>query len=318
MKHNEKLLIDYIKLIKEDVGDYYGYDSYGGMGGMGGGSNDVLYNAFVKPFVDIIGVTAGSAKEVARKGHTLLKVSVAAALTTFIPVLKDKYKEIFEEDREAIRKIKSDYAQYYDATWEALKHDDILIAAFMFRPDLFLTYGFAKHAPKVAAGLLSIFTGGVTDKYVNAAKEKFQESLVKEDKHAPNMLTKLTNNQKVVSLMSNNENVEELSSQGQEATKEFLSSLFEQAKIALSAKTIEEFEKVTKTKLGGLDELKNLDPQKKKEAENIIFQAAKKKIKDFYQQILLDRISKVTKFGISNKHPFVTIHQAFIKKIEAL
>lgn len=322
MKNQKKLLVEYIKLINEDMGgDYAGigldYQSGYGMGG-GGGSDggDVLYKAFIKPFADVIGVTAGSTKEIVRRAKTVLSVSVEAMSRIIFPFIEDRFDEIFEEEKQDINQIKSEYAEYYNATWEALNHDDVLIAAFMYRPDLFLTYGFAKKAPAVAASLLSVFTGGTIDKYVDAIKSKFDESLIREDRQAPDMLMKLLGNKKVKSKMLDNDKVRTLSNEGQRIVEKFLSSLYEEASRALSAKSIEDFEKLSKKKSKEVEALKNLDPQKKKKAEQLVFQASKKKIKAFYLDILFKRIEKLKKFGISEDHPFIKVHKETAKKIE--
>lgn len=329
---SKKILIEYIKLINEDMGlsggDYAGIalDPYSAQSGMGGGGfnmtmgalkDDVLYKAFVKPFVDIVGVAAGSTKEIARKAITLIKVSVDAFLTSLFPILGDSFDEIFEEDKNAIEQIKSEYSAYYEATWEALMHDDVVIAAFMYRPDLFLAYGFAKKAPKIAADLLSIFTGGATDKYIDAIKSRFSESVILEKKQNITLQSLIKNDQ-VKTIMQKNSDLRSLSSKGQEVTNNFLSALLEQCKNVLSAKTVEEFQKVTKTKVKEIEEIKKLDPKKKKEFEQLIFQASRVKIKAFYIKILLERIQKVQKAGISDDHPFIKVHKEAIKKIEMM
>lgn len=173
MSPSGRLLREYIRhLIIEDFdGGDIGY-----MGGFGGGgygmyfaSPDDMYSTFVKPFVDVVDVTAGKAKELSEKTKTLLKVAFETIATTVIPILRDSYGEIFKEEEEAIDRIRSEYADVYQATWDAFANHDVLVAAFMYNPVAFLTMGFAKRVPVAAAKLLSVVSAGELDPHIGKA-----------------------------------------------------------------------------------------------------------------------------------------------------
>ena len=165
----KKLLRECIKetLLSEDMGGDYaglGLDPMAGSPyGAHFASGDQLYNIFIKPFADVVGVAAGKTKEVSVKAQTLLKVTFESVLTTLLPIFKDKYEEIFASEKQKIDQIKSEYADVYQATWDAFQDADVMIAAFMFRPDLFITAQFAKKAPRAAAEILSVLSGGSLD-----------------------------------------------------------------------------------------------------------------------------------------------------------
>jgi hypothetical protein len=169
------LLREWIKqVVNEEYGglggDYagLGLDPMAGMPyGMHYASNDQLYKIFVKPFVDVIGVTAGKASELSVKAQSVLKVTFESVMTTLLPFLSSNYSEIFVEERKRLDKIKSEYADVYNATWEAFNEADVMIAAFMYRPDLFLTSKIAANAPKLASHLLEIVTGGAIGAFLS-------------------------------------------------------------------------------------------------------------------------------------------------------
>lgn len=162
------------RALRECIKEILKEDDYGGLGlgdavGINAGgahfaSGDAMYNTFIKPFVDVVGVAAGKTKEVSQKAQTLLKVSFETIATSLIPVLRDSYEKIFAHEEDEIEKIRSQYASVYQDTWDAFNEMDILIPAFMYRPDLFITAKFIKKAPKAAAKLLSTLSGGALDK----------------------------------------------------------------------------------------------------------------------------------------------------------
>lgn len=174
MRQKQDLLRVYIReLLKEDDGGMGGYGGLGGLGGLSDGmigpygmefvNRNELYDIFVQPFANVFGVAAGKVKELTQKTITLGRVVLEAVATTFLFWLRDDYAKIFENEKERIDKIRSEYGHYYDDVWNSLGNSDVMIAAFMYNPGLFLTTHLAKKAPRVAANLLSILTGGHLD-----------------------------------------------------------------------------------------------------------------------------------------------------------
>lgn len=171
MRRTNRLLREYVReVLNEEMGGDYaglGIDSSSMVGanpyGQSFGSGSELYNVFVKPFVDVVQTAAGSAKQLSASAQTVVKVGFEAIMTSLIPMLSDDYERLFANEKAKLDKIKGEYAAVYKSNWDAFKDHDFLLAAFMYRPDMFLDAKLAKQAPKVCASLLSILSGGALD-----------------------------------------------------------------------------------------------------------------------------------------------------------
>jgi hypothetical protein len=181
------------KRINEDYGGYGG--DYAGLGldtAMGGmspfgahfASGNQLYNAFVKPFVDVVQTAAGKTKEITRSSLTLLATVFESVKTTLVPALKANYEKIFEQEKKDLEKIRSEYQSVYNSTWEAFADPDVMIPAFMMRPDLFVTAKFIRESPKVAKNLLNILTGGKIERLFKPKEKEKRKYTTKLDKFA--------------------------------------------------------------------------------------------------------------------------------------
>lgn len=172
----EKVLLqEYVReVLKEDDGGVYGdlamFDATHSPWGVSFGSNDQLYNIFVKPFTDVVQTAAGKTKELSQRGQTLLKVAFETIATTLIPILTDSYNEIFEKEKERINKIRSEYAEVYQSNWDAFKDEDFQLLMFMYSPANFVIGKLAKKTPVAAINILSTLTGGTVDDYLNNIK----------------------------------------------------------------------------------------------------------------------------------------------------
>jgi hypothetical protein len=168
-KSTKKLIREYVsEVLKEYDDGSYGMDlSMYGMGGGVYGSGADLYNAFIKPFTDVIGTAVGKTKEVIRRGTTVLNVAFENLVTTLVPFLTDSYDEIFASEKADLQQIRSQYAEYYDATEKALGSTDAKMVAFLAFPGAALTGKFIKDAPDAAQAVLSVATGGLSDKLLS-------------------------------------------------------------------------------------------------------------------------------------------------------
>src|SRR5690606_12308728 len=147
---DERLIREYIRsILTED--DFGGLDlgDMGGPGGMDftGGDPKKLYNIFVKPFTDVVLTAAGKGKEFSSKVQTFAQTAFEALATSLIPVLSSDYDRIFAADKERIDKLRSEYKDVYDATWTALRDNDVLAAAFAYAPTQMITLGALRNAP---------------------------------------------------------------------------------------------------------------------------------------------------------------------------
>lgn len=170
-----RVLRQYIRhiLAENDLGGFdmsgYGYGMGMGMGGgMYGGwegaSGEGLFKAFIEPFTDVVKTAVGETKQLVRRGHTLLRVAFETVMTTLIPILTDSYDEIFAEEKADLERIKGDYADVYARTDEALKGDAEALA-FILAPGAVAAKGVFNHAPTAAASMISVLSGGKSDKY---------------------------------------------------------------------------------------------------------------------------------------------------------
>lgn len=174
------MLRQYVRALLKEEGDHAGYTAHdimqAGMDmnpyGMHYGSNDALYNAFIKPFVDVAQTAAGKAKEMSQRTQTLAKVAFESIATSVIPILRDDYKEIFDNEKKAIQKIRQEYSEVYKSNWDALLNDDVMAVAFFYNPTAFFTVQLARKAPNILLNLTSILTGGEIDNWVEKVRSK--------------------------------------------------------------------------------------------------------------------------------------------------
>lgn len=327
-------------MLKED-------DGFGGLGdvmagapyGMHYASGDQMYNIFIKPFADVIGVAVGKAKELSQRSQTLLKVAFESIATTLVPILKDSYGEIFAREKEKIDKIRSEYSDIYNATWDAFKRTDVLIAAFMYRPDLFMTVQFARKAPKAAAKLLSILSGGSLDRVLSGILKPdtggFRigrspegpgvpvESVIREknDKGKGDKVDKLValmKHDKVKEVLANSPKVKQMSKVGQELVQGTLRSVFEQARTVLGAKSLQDLQQKLGKRLPGMDELAQVPQQERRAAEQQLLAGVKKSMKEFYIKQLEAQVKTAIDAGVPQNHPYVKDYTGVINKIREL
>lgn len=331
------------EMLQEDFGGDYGGTGLDPMGGAPYGmhfaSQDQMYQIFVKPFADVVGVAAGKTKELSQKGQTLLKVAFESIATTLVPILKDSYGEIFAHEKEEIDKIRSEYSDVYNATWDAFKEMDVLIAAFMYRPDLFMTVQFARKAPKAAAKLLSVLSGGTLDKVLTGILKGGGEGKKTDHSEGPGMpiesalhekgdeqkpdskvdkLAALMKNDKVRDVLANSPKVQQMSQKGQQLVQGTLKQVFEQVQAVLTAKSLQDVQQKLGKKLPGLDKLQQVPQQERQKAEVDLLKGIKGGMKEFYVKQLEGQVKAAVDAGVPQDHPYVKDYQGVISKIKSL
>lgn len=357
------------RALRECIREILKEDDYAGLGlgdnnagapyGAHYADSDALYKTFIKPFADVFSVAAGKTKEASQKAQTLLKVSFETIATTLIPVLRDDYAEIFAHEKEEIDKIRSEYGSVYQATWDAFNEMDILIPAFMYRPDLFITAKFIKKAPKAAAKLLSVLSGGALDKTLGKLLKPdapnqgtgigssgggggpgmgggdgfgysmeslvLSTELVLEDKpkkqqgeSVADKLIKLVNDKRVKEMISNGEQTQRASRVGQNLVRNTLKDVFERAQSVLSAKNLNDIQRITGKQAKGAEELNRLPQEQRQQAEAALVKTLKKSMKEFYVKQLEAHVKSVVDAGLSQDHPFVKDYLGVIQKLRQL
>lgn len=341
-----KLVREFVRevLKEDDYGSIMAGDQFANYGAHYGSGSD-LYNVFIKPFTDVVKTAAGKTKELSQKAQTLVKVSFEALATSLVPALSDSYAEIFADEKEKIDQIKSEYAEVYNSTWDTFRENDVLVAAFLYRPDLFLTATLAKKAPQATAKLLSVLSGGTLDKVLNKFKVTrpagkpnisgggsgdgnyggfggggFGESIVRENKGdgPEDKLVKLVQHKKVKDVLAKSQKTQEMSRLGQQLTRNTLKRVFEQAQGVLSAKSIDDVIKATGANVKGVEELKKVPEQERQKAEQVILAGVKKSMKEFYVKSLEAQLKQALDAGTPSEHPFVNDYRNVIQKIKAL
>lgn len=169
---NDRQFRNYVRtLITEDDGggdaggiggSGFGYgDMYGG--GMGGmyimGSNQGLYDTFVKPFLEVIQTTSGVTKEFMRRVGTAVNVAFEVVVTTMIPFVRDSYAEIFDDEERDIEALRMKYKEIYASNEEMFYNADMHVLAFSINPVRYATAIFLRKSPKAASKALEILTG---------------------------------------------------------------------------------------------------------------------------------------------------------------
>lgn len=336
--NDERLLRECIQhILKEDDGGYgymgFGDPSGGSPHGASFASSEQMYNIFIKPFANAIGVAIGKTKELSVKAQTLLKVAAGIVKSSINIFGIEDYKEIFEQDRMQIEKIKSEYAPYYQATWDAFNEADVKIAAFMFRPDLFLTTKFISKAPKVAANVLSVLTGGALDSRLSSLMKGsgrsrrgspegpgLPESVVleqgeKETDSRVESLVKLAKHPKVRQAIASNPRTQQMMKDAKTAIESTLNSALERAKTLESLNTLEDLQKALGSKVPGVNELAKLPADKKNEAIKSLIDSIKKGARAEYAKALKVRAEEAVKQGVPSDHPYVAAFLAAAEKV---
>jgi len=313
-------------------------DATGSPYGMSFGSNDDLYNTFVKPFTDVVGVAAGKTKALSQKGQTLVRVAFEAVATTLVPILRDSYGEIFEKEKEELDKIRRDYHDVFQATWDAFEDHDALLAAFLHAPASFITSRLAKQSPKVVIKMISVLTGGTLDTWLDKVKNAFgveggpsgankpvhggdsgpMESTLHEDggNHPP--IEQVLTSDKVRARVADAPVTKKLQQRGTEITRGTLEKVYKQAKGVLGAKSLEQLQQLVHRPLKGLDKMKGVPQQERQAAEQQILAAAKKSMREFYTKNLEGQVKQALDQGVPDDSPYISDYRRVISKIKAL
>lgn len=352
------LLEECIKeVLKEEYAGAYG--DYAGLGldpmqgnpfGVHWASQEDLYKIFIKPFTDVVGVAAGKTKELSVKAQTLLKVVFENVMTSLIPLLSSNYSDIFREEKKRLDKIKSEYANVYNATWEAFNEADVMIAAFMYRPDLFLTAKLAQGAPELAKHLLSVLSGGAMDDFLShlstpsmkshggshsrahgrsqrphLSRAEYErrlsnEAVIREDdsEQEESGLVKALKNKELRQKIAENPKVKELGQIGQQITNDTLNKVIHEAQTVLGSKSLEDLTHKLGKQIKGMEKLAQLPEQERAQASQNILATAKKSMKEFYTKQLQAHVKSAVDSGLSSDHPFVQAYASAISKIKGM
>lgn len=325
---DERVLRECVRLILEDDSGYGGGEL--GMGPYGahfGGAQD-LYNVFVKPFSDVIGVASGKAKELTQKGVTLAKVAFEAVATTLVPILADDYKKTFAVEKKKIDSIKQQYADVYESTWDAFKQHDVLFAAFAYSPIAFFTLSFAGKRPKTTARLASVLTDGSLDRYFGHTQSRFNDyqfwdvgSSVHEAT-APidsrQNLARALVSKEVIDSVSSSPKTQQLQKAGKEAVRNSLEHVYATAQNVTRAKDLASLQKIVGKSIPELNKLQQVPQQERAEAEQATLSTIKKTTIGFFAKSLEAQANDAMKAGVPQDHPYVRDVMNVVSKLNSL
>lgn len=347
------------KLIREFVREILKEDDYGGMMadispmGMHYTSRGQLYNTFVKSFTDVGKTVMGKGKELSQRAQTVAKTSFEAIATTLIPFLQDNYKKIFAKEEQQLNRIKQEYGDVYDATWDALKSNDAIMLSFMYSPGPVLAKKFGKELSKGALELLSVISGGTLDDEINKVKSSmssgkrekpkhdipysnvWDEGFVREagndpwsmdrgdraasNKDARDRAEKDQISSYLVKKAVNSPRAKRMQQDASGIVRKSLESVFAQAQAVATAKSLQELQsKMGGKQLPGLDKLKNVTGPEKVRLEQVLLAQIKRMTLQFYAQQLESQAKQVVSSGVPENSQYVKDYVAAIQKIKGL
>lgn len=336
---SEKLIREYVKQVLDEQTspkklNEYIFDDSGGSGGYIGSGSD-LYSTFIQPFVDVAGTVVGKTKEVMRRGMTVLNVAFEALMTSLVPFLTDSYDEIFAQEKADLQKIQGEYQKYYDSTNKALD-SSVKTLAFLAFPGAALTGKFVKDSPDIARGILSVATGGVSDKYLSGGGGKTTSSkskgpssvfdsyaraydkLLQEAEDSTTLADKIGSKKFIDAILSKSPAIQSAAKQAQQIYKKNLGERIKPVLEILAAKNIEELGKILGKQIKSPD-FNELDPDKKlseKDREMKFLESVRKTSISAAIKQLKDYVAPVrSEFG--NDHPFVKGYDNVIAAIES-
>lgn len=306
---------------------------------------DMLYKAFIKPFTDVPKVASGKTKELAVAAQTLTKTVLTAAATSLIPFLNKKYEQIFKDNEKAVSKIRQEYGDVYQATWDAFKDADILTMAFMYDPGAVLTTGLAKQSLKTTGKMLSVLSGGALDDYLRKVQSRFgsgkntnkgswNEPLslpetqihlrdqpteqITEDEAQQNDQKKPADyllNKKVIAKAINSPKAQKMQHEAGQAVRGMLSRLYELANSIQQAQSLQDLQSKMGTHIDGLDKLQQIPQQDRAAEEKMILDTVKKSMASYFTTNLKKTIASAEKAGIPKNSRFIQDFQTALQKL---
>jgi len=350
---NKQLLREYVKTcLKEDT--YGGYADAGisasdissasSTYGMSFGSKSDLAKTFIEPFTDVFKTAVGKTKELSRKVRTVVPVAIGTILSTLIPWVGVTYKEVFDEEKKDLEKIKSEYKEVYERTNKALSSSDAAFLAFMSSPSLAISAWAGSKAPDFISDVLSVATGGLSNDLFDKVKKinfdevgietqrrvtgggdkprRRSESLVREAEQPSeeDIKKKIFSDEKFIKkAIDSSPRMQEMQRTATELYRSSLNEIYDQVDTLFNrVKTLDDLKKVTKKPLPQMAEIEKLQGEERQKAEETLLQGTRKAIKEFYIKNLTTQVETVLKAGIPENSQYVKDYRSTIQKIKAL
>lgn len=336
---NKRLLREYIRqsLLNEDMGGFGGGDM-GGPYGMDytGGDQSKLAKVFLTPFTDVVKTATGKAKEVSTKAQTVAKVAIEAIATSVIPVISSDFDRIFDEEKQQIDKLRSEYKDVYDRTWTAIQDNDIMAAAFAYAPSAMVTAAAIKNAPIPVMNTLNVLTGGKLDGFIEKMKKKLklgdEQKMTDRDTgsspfesrtvagkllHEKLDIAASLQQKKIKELIAANPKVQRMSQEAKTTVRDSLEKLYDRLRRITKAATIDELETILGEKIDGSDNVKKLQGNERQDVEKMIVQSVLQGAKSLYAKNIEKIIKSSIEAGVPEDHPLIDDYKKALQKIKA-
>ena len=362
MKKNERLLREYVKTILKEEDVISGMDSYGG--GYDPQSRDV-YGAISfgsgKDLLGVFGITGvitagqvalGSVKEIARRGLTFVPVLFGIITSIIFPWIGVNYAGIFEREKQDVDKIRAQYKPANDAVNALFGNVDVKMLTFMASPGTLIAAQTAILAPKATKMLLSVVSGGYSDKLFSmgignallgseknnskkearAYRKSFLLELNDENLNIDNNKEKLLLSDPAFiakSLQSETSISNEMAKNARAVINSTLQEVIDEATDVIknsntlvavinSLKNYSKNKQVPKEMSEQLDNLKLLPQSDRIVAERSLLSQIKKSMKEIYIKGLESRIEESLDIDKNGEGFFVAAHKEAINKIKSL
>lgn len=331
---NERLIRRQVhKILKEEfAGGFAGADSPFGISFTGDGKE--FLNVFLGPFKDAYKVGVAGIKKISISTYTLTKIlrGVGESLYSSSRV---HYSKIFDEEKKKLEAVKQQYKDVYDRIDSTFKNGDAALLAFMASPSTFITYMGTKLAAKTAKRetihLLSALTGGWSDDKIEQASQKSKEfgrwlldGSIKgtpKEKSEKEVKFKRWYEKEIVnpSVEQAKPKIEEMKKASKEIYESALKKAYDYAEKVLSAKSIEQIEKILGSEMDS-ETKKKIEEAKKlpQDQQKTIIDQIRAGQKSSLVKPLRDKIGELKSQGQTDNSDQVVAYVETIRKIQQL
>lgn len=164
------------KYIFEEYGDDSGggdYSSYGYGGSMGGGGVNLFKQTFIDPFFDIFRSGQYAAERAGNAVFFFAKKLLVNFPRLFSPTKPLIFSEIRDEEKAAIKRMNSRYAEVLEKNAKALENTDAKVMLFLLNPKAALGYKLVKTAPKAAWEIANTLSGNRLKDLITNIKQEY-------------------------------------------------------------------------------------------------------------------------------------------------
>lgn len=331
-----------------DAGGGWGGTGTGGYLGVGGKivSDDALYKAFIKPFVNVAKTAVSGSKAMVTAARTVIVTTAKAILEKLVPKYKANYDKTFQTHNKSMEKIKQEYAPVYKDIVDSMKNnEDFLISAFFFdpgsffgttlsNPQTFLTFWGGIKAPKLFSNLLSSLSGGAVDPYLEKIKKAVSDELpttrkprsegfvrnvlVEADKKQLLKTIEYLTNPKLVDVALESETSKKMQGITRRTTQVTLDKIYNIVAKTMKLTDVDQIQSVVGEKIPEIEKLSEIPKESRGDVEQEMLTNVKNTVKNLYAAQLEQDVEKMIASGVPATNKLVSAYRETIKKIRSL